>query len=91
MSTKSKSSVNVLGYRSFESEFLVSGDFEFESFLVFEVLSLSLFCVFFDQVFLGVQVVSLRIFIATVMVLGVLVGRLACSGSLACSVEVCSV
>ena len=41
--------------------------------------------------FLRVQVVSLRVFIATVTVLGVLVGWLACSGSLACSVEVCSV
>ena len=59
--------------------------------MVFEVSSLSLFCVFFDQVSPRVQVVSPTIFIAAVVVLGVLVGKLACSGSLVYSTEVCSV
>ena len=39
----------------------------------------------------GVQVVSPRVFIVIVAVLGVLVGRLACLVSLTCSAEVCSV
>ena len=54
-------------------------------------LSVFGFCLFFRESLESIQVVSPRVFIAAVAILGVLVGRLACSGSLACLTKVCSV